>query len=115
MAEPKVGMKFSSFNEVLKNAQKRNQVQKMKMDTRNGRLFTSIYLKTGSYLAMNEPAKDSRETTTNIEYNTDSLSYRGNGEYTGRYTRFSEIHGTNTYAKDLNGNGIVDKGEIFKL
>lgn len=112
MAEPKIGMKFSSYHEVLKNAQKHKQVQSLEFNNKDGRFVTNIKLTTGS-LYMDEPGQYSNESITNVVYNTDSFHYSGSGR-SGQYTPFSEIHGTNTYARDLNGNGIVDKGEIFK-
>lgn len=115
MAEPKVGMKFSSYKEVLSNAQKNKQVQSVESyNKENGRVSTNIRLTTGS-LFMEEGVKSSERRYTDVEYCNDNFMYRGHSDYAdGQYTRFSEIYGTNTYAKDLNGNGIVDKGEIFK-
>ena len=111
--EPKIGMKFYSYKEVLRNAQKNKEVQGMQVYTLdNGRIRTNINLKNG-VLNMEEPGNYSKNRRTDVAYSTDTFLYKGNG-LNGQYTQFTEIYGSKTYAKDLNGNGIVDANEIFK-
>ena len=113
MSEPKVGMKFSSYYQVLKNAQEKNEVKNTSIyTTDNGRVRTDIDLKKG-LLSLEEPGKNSKDKRTDVEYVTDKLIFRGSGTE-GQNTKFSEIHGKKTFACDLNQNGIIDSNEIFK-
>jgi len=108
MEEIRVGMKFGSYYGVLSNAERNGRILKQSSHSfDNGRgLTTNTYMKNGHL------SKSKRGSMVEVEYTTEKFMFRGDGHL--HADQFSRIYAKNAYAIDLNGNGIVDKGEIFK-
>ena len=87
MAEPRIGMKFSSYLEMGKEYEKKSSSAKISSYERN---------------------------TNNNSVSTASFKYTGTGHTYDKDIKYTKIYGSNSYAIDLNHNGIVDKGEIKK-
>lgn len=115
MTEPKVGMKFGTYkSKNVELSKKYSHSVNMQQSGKSG-LVTVINFKNknGNNIAHSTSVDDGKNLK--IELATEQLLYRGDGKsYDSGYTPYSRIYGTNTYAIDLNGNGIVDKNEIFR-
>lgn len=143
MPEPRVGMKFSTHNEMKRKMKKKNPVigfsarhpsvrnrcdswaevngKNIVVSSSSGTIFYNFF---GRKIAdqdlywelIDETDKDSGtycESTLNykgLKYEGKNVCYKDNNQIDIPYTK---IYGDKTYAFDYNGNGVVDKGEIF--
>ena len=126
----KAGMKFGTFGEAFSKVTKEEN-KRPKFVGRNNPNFKSIYLDNNngnsiSYQSLKKPdAKGNhshlRATMQGLLYGADSQNFY---DYTKiddldkiSKTRFTKIvdHKNGKYAEDKNGNGVVDKNEIFDI
>lgn len=113
MTEPKIGMKFGNYAHVLSNARKNGLIKKISSyTTKDGGKVTDIFMKDGSYMSKTDYYSCGFIKLTKVSYATENFMYTGSSTYNRDYTAFTEIYGEGSRAIDLNGNGIVDKGEI---
>ena len=136
MTEPVVGMKFGSYNSILLSTPTKVNWQNTDMyslndgtyrqetkigKTRNGEKF---YSHIGALVP--DTNKVNKPKQKYAEMNLNGLVFDGytykRPEYLSENSlditsdvKFQRIRGQNTYALDLNANGIVDEGEIFDI
>lgn len=119
MAEPKIGMKFGSY---LKNDRKMEakasgvEINSYKAENAEGKpsVFTVIYKnKAGETMGYSTLSKYENGNDEACLFG-DDFAYTGSGKSYDNDIKYTRISGERTYAIDLNNNGIVDKGEIFK-
>ena len=124
MAEPKVGMKYSSYLELGKSYESKSASAKIGAYERQQgtnpydkvKVFTTTYLdKRGNTIGLS-----TLETFGNKQTSTfvgDSFSYSGEGSTYESDVKYTRINGTRTHAIDgANGcpkDGIVQQGEIM--
>ena len=120
MAEPKVGMRFSSYLEMGKTYEQKSTSTKVGKRERQvnsnsydkvGVFYTSYIDKNGDFLAHSTLETYGEKQRSN--FSTEAYIYRGEGSIYDSDLKYTHIYGTKTYAIDLNNNGIVDNGEIF--
>lgn len=120
MAEPKVGMKFSSYLELGKLYEKKSasasislhdvQVSSNLYD--KATVFSTSYYNKGGYcIGVSTLETNGKKQTS--RFCGESFAYEGEGSIYDSDIKNTKIYGTTTHAVDLNNNGIVDKGEIF--
>lgn len=121
MAEPKVGMKFSSYLNMSKAYNKKSAKAKIEGYDRQVdsnpynkiQVFNTTYFNKNGESIAHSKLETSRETQKS-EFVTDNYLYRGEGTVYDSDIKYNQIYGNKTHAIDLNNNGIVDNGEIFK-
>jgi len=132
MAEPKVGMLFGTYDTLSKQNDKYYKKTDSKKDSvpswgKTLVKVTEIWAdpqnyqytvwghKTYDQKGVEYP-QDAADLT--VLYGPDSrnsLKHMGSKRTENDDFIFEYIYGEDTYAKDINGNGKVDEGEIFKI
>ena len=106
MTDPKVGMKFGSYQKSKKNLEKSYE--------QNGNQF---FAKNGELVATTNYTVQNNFLIFGVKDNTTNLTYSGTvraGTST-EFHKFTMIQGKNIVADDLNRNGKVDENELFKI
>lgn len=132
MAEPKVGMLFGTYNTLSKQ----NDKYYKKTDSKKESVpffgktlvkVTEIWADPNNYQNTvwghktydqkgAEYPQDAADLTVLYGPNgSSSLRHMGNKRTEDGNFIFKYIYGEDTYAEDIDGDGIVDEGEIFKI